>query len=827
MWGYLMVLRRQVAHLAAFAAFVGLASAALMPAADAASDVPDPVLNTSATAAMPAVLGGSTWLRHLSDDLLPYWDSPVALGDPVGNFPTFLGRSGEVLPENTTRGLVALSRRVYGYCVAFMLTGNSRYLTYAKDGLDWIEAHAADPVYGGYYGQLDSNGDPVDPLADKDVSGLAAVGLAYGMYFNVTRDPAAEAHLLAVRDLLFDKYYDAAGNRVRDALTYDLSKEVDDGNNGGDLGNYLSVVTNIYLANTPLLTDPARRAQFRSDTRRLTQSLIDNFQATGPANPWWFWGRTKRFGKFGSPDSTFGHNLEAYAVITNANRMFSDRPWDSLSGNRATLITRAWDDAAARWNQQPLSFTPGNVEPDSVWWMHDEGDQLLATLDLSDGFAHRDQLARSSQKFLDVFVDRDPAYPARETFTRVERTGALTDLRKSWVGKSMLHNFEHALVMYLHGRALEGLPARLFYAFPADQALTATAKPYWFDATGETRTVGAPLANLPGHDLVQVDFTGLDSVRPAPYPAPNDTAAPVTTATVSPSPNADGWNKDDVSVALHATDDLVGVKEIHATVQAADGVAPAVGYIDSGDTFTLPALTTESDFDVTYFAVDALGNTEAPQTLHVRIDKTKPTVTIDNPGDGSSYLLDQVTPSQFWCEDGAAGSGLASCVGDQPEGTIADTSTVGTHWFTVTGTDWAGNQTTRTHQYTVRYDFTGFLSPMDNPPVVNVANAGRTIPVKWRLENADGIGISDPSSFVSLTSVAGDCAGNENTDVVDTYAGVAGLQYLGDGYWQYNWRTPKSYAGQCRVLHLNLADTVDAGQARLAELGRTATVSFD
>jgi len=34
------------------------------------------------------------------------------------------------------------------------------------------------------------------------------------------------------------------------------------------------------------------------------------------------------------------------------------------------------------------------------------------------------------------------------------------------------------------------------------------------------------------------------------------------------------------------------------------------------------------------------------------------------------------------------------------------------------------------------------------------------------------------------------------------------LQYLGDGTWQFNWKTPKNYAGQCRTLSLNLKDGV-------------------
>jgi hypothetical protein len=47
--------------------------------------------------------------------------------------------------------------------------------------------------------------------------------------------------------------------------------------------------------------------------------------------------------------------------------------------------------------------------------------------------------------------------------------------------------------------------------------------------------------------------------------------------------------------------------------------------------------------------------------------------------------------------------------------------------------------------------------------------------------------------------------------------GSSGLQYLGDGTWQVNWKTLKSYAGQCRTMSLNLND----GGA-----GRTAVFIF-
>ena len=596
-----------------------------VPASSA--DVPAAVVMLVDEPEVPETLTGDRWLRHQREDLMPYWEMAPALGTPVGNFPAFRGLDGEYPAPTgeTTRGLSTLSRQVYGYSVAFMLTGEERYLGYAKAGIDWIEAHAKDPVHGGYYSRLTEEGEPVDALANKDVFNLASLGLGYGMYYNATRDPEVEAKLLAVRDLVFGKYYDPVGNRVMDALTYDLTTEVDTNSNGGDITNLIVPGSALLLPNHEILSDAGRRAQFRDDLRRVTDNLIARHKnSAAPSNRWWFWGRTLRFGTFNAAETDFGHNIKSYELIHNANQVFPDRPWSSLASDRDRLMARAWDGPAARWNQRLHSFGLDAVERDSDWWTHAEADQTLAALDLANGFTQQGQLAGSAQKFLDVFVDT--ASPARETFTRVARVAADTNPRKSAYGKNMYHVHEHALIMYLHGRAMEGRPARLYYAFPEEEALTAVAEPYWFDATGQTRTVGPELASLPGRRLVEVDFTGLDGVPPPIFPAPDDTVAPTSVATVSPNSTEAGWHNSDVVVSLAAADDPtgVGVKEIHAHITAADGALPPQAIINPGAELVLPTLKAEDVYEVAYFAVDRLGNREPVRALTVRIDRTPP-----------------------------------------------------------------------------------------------------------------------------------------------------------------------------------------------------------
>jgi len=110
----------------------------------------------------------------------------------------------------------------------------------------------------------------------------------------------------------------------------------------------------------------------------------------------------------------------------------------------------------------------------------------------------------------------------------------------------------------------------------------------------------------------------------------------------------------------------------------------------------------------------------------------------------------------------------------------------------------------------VTYAFEGFYSPVDNE-ATNDAKAGQAIPFKWRLTDANGEPISDPASFVGLYSypISCDVLTGSPADAVEEYAaGDSGLQYNGEGYWQFNWKTPKTYASTCRAAYLEFNSTL-------------------
>ena len=142
---------------------------------------------------------------------------------------------------------------------------------------------------------------------------------------------------------------------------------------------------------------------------------------------------------------------------------------------------------------------------------------------------------------------------------------------------------------------------------------------------------------------------------------------------------------------------------------------------------------------------------------------------------------------------------------------------IGENTVCVRGTDTRGNVSESVCvTFNVQYVFTGFTAPVDND-AVNIALAGKTIPVKWPLTDGTGMPISDPASFVGLYSYSVSCIDftGEPTDVIEEYAaGASGLHYIGDGYWQYNWKTPKTYAGQCRKAYIKFADGMTSPHAK-------------
>ena len=253
-----------------------------------------------------------------------------------------------------------------------------------------------------------------------------------------------------------------------------------------------------------------------------------------------------------------------------------------------------------------------------------------------------------------------------------------------------------------------------------------------------------------------------------------DATAPVIVAAARTAPNAAGWYRDAVTIGFTCSDALSGVV----------ACAPA------------QTLNTEgTSVSTARVVADAAGNSALSNTVTVRIDHTAPTLAPTVP---ATVLFNSTTAAVSNGNDGLSGVATESCE-------ALATNTVGNKTVACLATDRAGNSTTATAGYRVVYGFDGFSAPLQNPSVLNVAKAGRSMPLRWRVVDAAGAPVTNLGT-ASINAIAIGCpAASENR--ISSYGGGNGqLQNLGNGYYQLDWAAASSLRGACRRLDLNLGD---------------------
>ncbi len=130
---------------------------------------------------------------------------------------------------------------------------------------------------------------------------------------------------------------------------------------------------------------------------------------------------------------------------------------------------------------------------------------------------------------------------------------------------------------------------------------------------------------------------------------------------------------------------------------------------------------------------------------------------------------------------------------------------VGSDSFTYTAGDGTAVSNEATVSIAVRYAFTGFFAPVDNPPALNKVNGGQNIAVKFSLGSNFGLGILASGYPVSQQI---NCTTGALIGSAEPTTSNQGLTYAG-GQYSYGWKTEKSWDGTCRLFTLRLADGTD------------------
>jgi len=305
--------------------------------------------------------------------------------------------------------------------------------------------------------------------------------------------------------------------------------------------------------------------------------------------------------------SGFESPIQSYAIVANSPGLNIDR------SNNASIVHR---------------------DPDSA-----DGMDVLEDVELSNALAGSGQILTNGVKTIPEYTDAThpdefltpgpvpPLGPLPLTYTRAGRHWYDLSNARTAIGVT---EDGRTLVLFTvdgtnggHGMRVGEVADLLKNDYGVWNALNLDGGGSTTMAVEDPVTHVRKLVNVPAENPPRLEASNI-----AVY---SDAVDPVTTATVEPAPNANGWNQAAVSVSLEATDLASGLND------TPDGWVDLLRYslagAQTGAETVVPGhsasfgVAPQGVTTVSYFATDAAGNEETARTLDVKIDGAPPVLS--------------------------------------------------------------------------------------------------------------------------------------------------------------------------------------------------------
>lgn len=466
---------------------------------------------------------GQTWLDHLTNDLIPFWTMEEALGDPIGNFPTYRSNEGKLVDKNDfppeykaalqdkeLKGLIRLdrsyvraqARQTFAYGIAYHLIGEEIYLRYAKAGVDYLRKHSIDRKMGGAYSYYDKEKGEWGPAIKERTSQDMAYALSgIGFYYYLTQDKDVLQDILDIKDHIFTTYYDHQLDLLRWVIEESPDKDTPDQK---ELVSQLDQVYGYMLWLAPSMP-PDIQEHWKKDLEHLASIMIEQFFSV---EYHFFWGQITDINSryLEAPHTDFGHSIKTLWLIYRIGKYCNNLSLLNFARENAKRIidyayieeTGSW---ARRFNRE------GKLDHEKEWWALAELDQTTSTLGLNDPSLLR-YLPQTYDYWLKHMVDHENHGVWHMVSSADNKPVLKYPKVHSW--KNSFHTFEHALICYMTTQKVKRKPIALYYAFKNRENFERYIHPYFFFGKFNKEEVEVEsFSELPGYFKFKVKFTDL------------------------------------------------------------------------------------------------------------------------------------------------------------------------------------------------------------------------------------------------------------------------------------------------------------------------------
>lgn len=361
---------------------------------------------------------------------------------------------------SSTKTMLGNSRNAYAMARAFMLSGDTTYLSYARGALDFNYKYAWDKVNKGWYNELSREGDILPGGSHNNdkwsfMQHYALLGIS--AMVDATQNEKDWQFLLDGRKVIDDNLWDSRSEfqGYFDNASVNWSDPYDKGFTP-TMDGITTHVLSLYLL--------TREDQYKERLLALADNVVDYMF---PAMSHFAYGYPEQYSSNWEPvlSNTYvftGHFLKSAWCLTRAYLIEPKPEYLEFSTNIINeVLNKGYDHEYGGCYKEYNGLTGEQYGTDKEWW---ELEQAF-TACIMNYYITRDEsfleIADETLKFfMDYFVDREYG----EVYQTTTRTGSPTVGSKASYWKAGYHSVELGYYVYLYGNLyVHNEPVDLYY----------------------------------------------------------------------------------------------------------------------------------------------------------------------------------------------------------------------------------------------------------------------------------------------------------------------------------------------------------------------------
>lgn len=402
-------------------------------------------------------LTGDYWKQQALNEIIPFWVSTV---DPKeGGFFTDINADGTIDPVSALKYPRMVSRATFGFCTAYLLSGDEKFLTLAEHGFNYLQRFGWDQEYGGWYTELRNNKPTVltKDLFDETYGNLGPI-----FYYYVTGDQLALELVEKTHYLMKEKAWDKKYQGYFSVVNRDWSVLQTNKSFNSQIDTATAYLFYYYLS--------TKKPNLLNDLKDIGNIVVNKMYDPQTGYIRANFSRTWKYldSYLGPGQIDIGHNLKTAWVLLRLYQLTGEKNYFTCAEKLAAkMLETGWDNQYGGWYFSKHFGRPAKsaTEKQKCWWTQTEGSFLLLNL----------YNLTSDRRFLDyfqknaLFWDRNLIdHKYKEVFAYTQQNGTPQYGLKGDLYKSAYHTMEHALMNYLYLQLyVHQEPAELYFKLSA------------------------------------------------------------------------------------------------------------------------------------------------------------------------------------------------------------------------------------------------------------------------------------------------------------------------------------------------------------------------